>query len=418
MKEDLLSSIREKTLAQLRESGFSELTIGNYQATWNRLSRYMKRHGLDNYSSAVGERFLSDEFGIIGLKELPPNANARRRHVYVLSDMLECGAMKYRYLKKSSMVSFCGELGEPFNEFIFEQTKVKKKTTLGNYGYPLFAFYVFLRDNGLSLKTFRIQDAIRFLAKLNDEKGAVYVNDVKMSLRVFLRYLCDRKLLGDNRAEIWMAVFRGRDLCGIRVPSVYTAEEVEKLLDSIDRSTAIGKRDYAMIMLAAKCGLRSSDIRGLRFVNLIWEQNRISIIQAKTGVPLDLPMSEGVGTAIIDYIKNGRPDVNSQFVFLRANAPYVAMTASALVGVVKARLLNTGININGRSCGPHALRHSLATNLLGLNTPLPVISGVLGHSLTKTTLNYTRVDVSMLRKCSLEVPLAPSSFYDNLYGNL
>jgi integrase len=186
---------------------------------------------------------------------------------------------------------------------------------------------------------------------------------------------------------------------------------VEKLLASIDRGSPPGKRDYAIILIASRLGLRSGDICDLSFENLKWETNTLEIIQKKTEEPLVLPLLEDVGLAIIDYLKYARPECSStNAIFLRLIPPMGKLTKDALHSIVTNRMHAAGIKIqDGKKHGPHALRHSLASALLEANTPLPVISEVLGHTTTQSTSVYLKIDINQLRTCTLE----PPSFYWN-----
>jgi integrase len=238
-----------------------------------------------------------------------------------------------------------------------------------------------------------------------------------MTVRIFIRYLCSRGLLINNRSEQWMSLLKLRQVYQPKIPSVYTVEEVESLIGAVDRGHPQGKRDYAMILLAARYGLRVSDIIGMRYCNLDWEHNHIIVYQQKTGKKVVLPLSEEVGNAIIDYLQYGRPKIDLPYVFITAIAPYKELTTSLMGVTIKDYFRRAGINFTGKKHGPHALRHSLASNLLESNESLPVISEILGHSSTETTMEYLRVDLKLLRQCALDVPFVPSSFYGNLYGN-
>ena len=187
------------------------------------------------------------------------------------------------------------------------------------------------------------------------------------------------------------------------LPSVYTAEEVSKTLAEIDLGNPGGKRDYAIILLIARLGLRASDVANLCFENINWELNKISFYQVKTKKQIELPLLKDVGESIIEYMKYGRPDCDSNHVFVRHRAPIHEFTAAAVGSAVHRHLLKAGIKTEGRHHGAHALRHSLAGRLLENKIPLPVISEILGHSSMETTLTYLRVDIDQLRNCALEV---------------
>ena len=164
-----------------------------------------------------------------------------------------------------------------------------------------------------------------------------------------------------------------------------------------------GIRDYAIILLIARLGLRSSDVANLRFSNIDWESDRIRLTQVKTGNPLELPLLSDVGEAIINYLKNARPKTESDHVFIRVQPPYTEFRSGAVGALVQEHLLRSGIHLEGRKTGSHALRHSLASRLLEHEIPLPVISEILGHVNTQTTMTYLRIDINELKKCALEV---------------
>lgn len=175
------------------------------------------------------------------------------------------------------------------------------------------------------------------------------------------------------------------------------------MLDVIDRGNPAGKRDYAIILLVARLGLRTLDIKHLKLDNLKWSDNRIELIQSKTSGVLSLPLLPDVGWAIIDYLKNGRPKVECPYVFLRHLAPLEPFSDQDRLHqiVVKyMRLAKIPISPQKKK-GMHSLRHTLASRLLEKNTPLSVISDILGHVSSDSTAVYLKVNVDMLRECAL-----------------
>jgi integrase len=189
------------------------------------------------------------------------------------------------------------------------------------------------------------------------------------------------------------------------LPSSFSPDEVERLLAVVDRDSPLGKRDYAILSLAAKLGLRSGDIRALRFEHIDWENNTIRFVQNKTGEPLSLPLLPDVGWAIIDYIQHGRPVSDTPEIFVRQVPPHVPMRYydSLMVKYLQKANISTE---RVRHHGLHALRHSLATTLLEQETPIHVIQEVLGHLDSNTTQRYISVDVEQLKSCAMEVPYA------------
>ncbi len=187
-------------------------------------------------------------------------------------------------------------------------------------------------------------------------------------------------------------------------------------MGSIDRGNATGKRNYAIVLLAARLGLRASDIANLKFENLLWEKSSLVFEQYKTGKPIEMPILAEIGNAIIDYLKYGRAKSDERFVFLIAQSPYKPINKGAITGIVHSYFVKSGVNIAHRRHGPHALRHSLAGVLLEKETILPVISEVLGHQSTASTSYYLRIDLKSMSKCPLEVPPVAAPFYQQKGG--
>jgi integrase len=201
-----------------------------------------------------------------------------------------------------------------------------------------------------------------------------------------------------------------------KIPSIYTANEIKTLIAAADRCSAVGKRDYTIILLAARLGMRASDIANLKFENIFWEQNKINLTQFKTGQKLELPLLAEVGNAIVDYLKYSRPKSDEPFLFLCARSPFNSIHTPVVTKIVENMFVKTGINTKDRKHGPHALRHSLAGRLLERQTILPVISEVLGHKNIESTRFYLRIDLTSLRQCVLEVPGVSPGFYTQKGG--
>jgi site-specific recombinase XerD len=278
------------------------------------------------------------------------------------------------------------------------------RKTLGSYDKYIGKFLLYLEGEQVAglceANRMHIIDFCKTAAKQNG--GGAY--NISCSLRVFLRYL---HRIGIHREDLSLYVpsFTHQRLS--KLPSILTNEEKESILKCIDRGNAMGKRDYAIILTAMRPGLRSADIRGLTFGNIHWERNPIEIVTQKTKSALTLPLLEDVGCAFIDYVKKVRPNTESPVIFQTHTAPTAPLSAPAVSGIVKKYAGKAGINTSPeRRLGPHIMRNTLASALPEANVPLPEISGILGHSGTRTTQNYyLRIGIKQLQQCSLEPPL-------------
>jgi site-specific recombinase XerD len=232
--------------------------------------------------------------------------------------------------------------------------------------------------------------------------------NVVSALRVLFRFWKQENILYDDFEELF-------DTCRVRraerIPSFYTTEEIMKVESSISRSSAVGKRDYAMLLLATRLGLRASDIAGLQFSNIDWDKGNITIMMKKTQKSIELPLLVEVGHAIIEYLRNGRPISILQNVFLSSRAPYMGATEAIVCAAIAQIICHSGIDTSNKHHGPHSLRHSLASTLLNNGTELPIISEVLGHKSTQSTMLYLKIDINSLQKCALPVPVVPKEFY-------
>ena len=228
-----------------------------------------------------------------------------------------------------------------------------------------------------------------------------YISTVLYVMKNYLSFLKD---MGIVKADLSALLPHVRILRNAFIPHVWKTDDVRKLLASIDRSAAKGKRDFTILLLAARLGLRVGDIRNLRLSNLNWNRKIIALSMQKTGQPLELPILDDIGWAIIDYLKNGRPQTKCDRLFVRHRAPYDAFGENdSFYNELHRYMQSAGITPpSGVHCGLHSLRNTLARNMLEAKAPLPVISETLGHSNINTTSIYLKIELDGLRKCALD----------------
>lgn len=187
--------------------------------------------------------------------------------------------------------------------------------------------------------------------------------------------------------------------------SYYNNDEIERLLNSVDITTSIGKRDYLILSILVYLGFRISDVVELKLSDINWNLNTISIVQQKTQNNLTLPLIDEVKYPLLDYLKNVGKDVDEDYIFITNNAPIGKYNSKGFWHIVTKYMDKANIDYTNKHHGTHSLRHSLASNLLKDNIPITTISSVLGHSAIKTTQKYLTIDTNNLKELSLEVNL-------------
>ena len=219
------------------------------------------------------------------------------------------------------------------------------------------------------------------------------------ALRSFFQYA---RSIGKVKLDLAAAVPVVPNWTMTTIPRAIAAHQVRQLLASIDRSTAAGRRDYAILLLLARLGLRSGEVVLLELDDIDWNAGQLSV-HGKAGQRGELPLPTEVGKAIAEYLKNGRPQSTSRRLFLRAKAPVCGFRGASGVGsMVRHRLQRAGID--APTHGAHQFRHGLACELLRQGVSLGEIGELLGHRSPETTRIYAKVDLKALRTLALPWP--------------
>jgi integrase/recombinase XerD len=274
------------------------------------------------------------------------------------------------------------------------------EVTIRNY-----ALYIrrFLEDRygvgPLALSHLRANDILRFLLRQAPGRYKKRTKILTTALRSFLRYTRAR---GEIEHDLAAAVPTVPNWSMTSIPRGIATDQVRQLLAGIDRSTAIGRRDYAILLLLARLGLRSSEVVFLELDDIDWTVGKLRI-RAKGGQRLELPLPADVGKAIAAYLRHGRPQSASRRVFLRAKAPLRGLQGPCGLGsIVRCHLMRTGVD--APTYGAHQFRHGLATRMLRQGCSLGEIGELLGHHSLEATRIYTKVHLDALRKLALPWP--------------
>jgi integrase/recombinase XerD len=272
-------------------------------------------------------------------------------------------------------------------------------STVSNHRYTVQCFLQHLDTKGIVLNDIHPSHLESYITKTGQRLSRRGLQRDIGALRGFLRFLAI-----DGRAPDGLAnqidtprVYRHEQL-----PRALPWETVRALLRSLDRTSAIGLRDYAIFLLIASYGLRSSEVVGITLDDIRWRHASLRIQQPKTSSSLDLPLTNEVASAIVKHLRRTPPPSPYRRIFLRMCAPIGVLNPSAVADAFRSLVRKSGLRIPFES--PHCLRHSVAVHLLKNGTPLKTIGDILGHRSAQSTSTYLRLATGDLREVPLPVP--------------
>lgn len=273
-----------------------------------------------------------------------------------------------------------------------EQERGLSQATLHNY-LPVIRCFLFERfgSDGVVLNEIDASDVTQFVLRYARTMGCRRAQLMTSALRGFFRFLYFR---GDIASDLASSVPTVADWKMSELPKSLEPEEVERLLQNCDRCAAIGQRDYTVLILLARLGLRAGEVVAMKLDDINWEAGLITI-RGKGARHDQLPIPQDVGEALATYLRHGRPPCDTRRVFVRARAPRRGFSSSvAIADIVRRALTRAGLDPIRK--GAHLLRHSLATKMLRQGACLAEIGEILRHSTQNTTEIYTKVDLAAL----------------------
>lgn len=396
---DLISGLEQELL----RLGYTKGSMTFYRRRWNQLMAYAEDRGECYYTEQLGMDFLKEFFGITQedfSRTLPQAETQEIRVVRMVGDFQLHHAVLRRYLKHKEILTtpFLVDIRNRFRSSC--EKKGYSQVTTEHYVKQSSYLMDYLAAQGMDDFTEVTLDTVH--AYIRTLAGFSYktVEQHICSLRAFFRFLYQEGAIPDDLAAK-MPMVKARKQTAI--PSVWTHEELKQLIEAIDRGSPKGRRDYAIILIACRLGLRCTDIKNLCFENFNWTEKKLCFTQSKTGQPIELPLVPDVGWAVIDYLKYGRPKVDSNRIFVRHMAPFLPFAeGDHLDQLIRAYMVRAHIPMRGKHRGMHSLRHTMASVLLEKDIPLPVISDIIGHLDTNSTAVYLKVDMERLVECPLD----------------
>jgi site-specific recombinase XerD len=243
------------------------------------------------------------------------------------------------------------------------------------------------------------QDVTAFMLQQARRYSVGHTQLIASALRSFFRSLRQQALIGSDLAQCVLTPARRRLST---LPKFINADDVERLLQGVDQKTPEGLRNYAILLLLARLGLRAAEVAALTLNDLDWDAGEI-IVYGKSRRCDHLPLPYEVGQALANYLRNGRPSCSTRCVFVRHRAPKRGFANGHAVGTIVRRALGRA-GLNPAHKGAHLLRHSLATRLLRNGASLAEIGELLRHRDLNTTQIYAKVDEIALSKLALPWP--------------
>jgi len=386
-------------LGQLRENGFAASAIERTSRLARYLSNFMEQNDLQTYDESVGSNFLDD---ICQRRAASTQLNIKLFIVRMNAILHGEGLITHRKMSKPEELPIglenllicykehCSEAGLHF-------------ATIQAYEKRCHMFLYFMADDGVcdsdGITTACVSEACLRLPSKCDYAA----------IRTFLRFLSKANYTDRDYSFIVPHYKRPQPM-----PSVYSIEELQQIEAAVNLSAPSGKRNYAMLLLSTRLGIRTGDIVTMTFDEFDFRSETVRITQQKTGAPLELPMPSVIREALLDYIKSARGNSISQYVFLSVHPPFTKITGTNFGRIVRSVIKNAGVNPGHRRSGPHAMRSSLASSMINDNVPYEVVRRALGHTGINAIKSYARLDAERLKLYTLEPPVATGCFADIL----
>lgn len=399
MEQKLISELVQIALSQLTSMGLADGTIKSYRI---RAFHPLEKFYVDKRKNLYDSRIMIElhklylhqyERGEISKKSF----NWRFRGIGIIDEIYNTGYFEWKVFsqkKKEKLADFYENI---IADFINTLTCSNKRKS--NYESIVRHFIVFMVENGK--KDFSLIDSTflrDFLIEISSAKSKS-MDDVITALKKLFQYLNENSFT-ENQYYTILAAPRTR---ARKVRPCMDTEELALMMNCIARNTPEGKRDYAILILAATTGLRAGDIASLTLDCIDWHKNELQFIQGKTSEAILLPLQKIAGMAIADYILNARPKTGLDILFLRSCAPYTGFHDGVSVASIFRKYLKKSdlVHKTGDGRTMHGIRRMIGTEMTAEGTPVMTVSQVLGHSGMAATKYYISLDVTGMRKCTL-----------------
>lgn len=367
---------------------------------------YFSEHSITVYSEKDGNDCIAYYLHLFQERAInQTKLRTIRKVIVMMTSIMNNGTYVWTYEPSIHAALLSPKLQKIMDDYSkYLESRNCSPTTLRGLKPVIKHFLSYVSNLGFdNLKKLKISDVNRYIPALSNSYKNV--GACLSILRAFGHYLSDEGICSvDLESLLTVKVpFRKKIYTG------FSQNEISDILSAPDTTTSLGKRDYAIMMLATHTGLRGIDVLTLKYSDIDWKQKEIHLIQSKTSKPIILPVSVNVLNAIARYILEARPVNNStDIIFLRSRMPHDPLRTWSAHSIIKRNAKTANIEWSpSERKGFHTMRRTLASRMLSTNVPLDTIKEVLGHSSTDSTRPYLGAELSKLGECPLSLELIP-----------
>lgn len=403
MKETNLSQLIEKAEKEVIDFGYSKSLIEIYNNCFDELKLYFNQQSIEYFERDLAINYVKNKFKIT---EINSKSKTRWRWLYLracemLDDINNGNKIKkcYLHLYNHRNVLNNPEYNNVLNTFVEYLINIGLSDNVTN---PMLhqnkRFLIFLENRKIdNLKSLNYNLLLDFITTMPPKRKTR--NLYLYYLRTFLGYLYEKKFINE---DLSLLISNFKIVKNDKVPSVWDFKDVKMLLNSIDKTTAKGKRDYAIIVLALTTSMRGIDIVKLKISNIDFINNKISFIQQKTKNSVTLPLLESTKEAIKDYILEARPNSKYENLFLTVESiPTPISRTGTLTNIIQSYVNKINLNINQKR-GIHSFRHTVLNYLFNDNeTSITTITEISGHIKPESLNPYIKTDFKKLKEFTL-----------------
>lgn len=400
MKEELITTLVEKTLKEVKKFGYVENSYKIFERHYKNLIKFYNEKKIENYSYETSVLFLKEKWNIDITQGNYSYWQSRKcRAIKILDDVYNHRELRIRYNYTSIILSDNNQI--LLNKYLDYNQKIGLSSkNINGIKQFISRFLKHLEDNKINVSALNVLNINEYLLSFKSI-SKISLKDYIFMLKEFLNYLFENNIIDKNYKNQLPSIKRPKNS---KLPSVWSFDELNQVINSIDRTSYNGKRDYAIILLAITTALRGYDIINLKLTDINFKENIITVIQEKTKREIIIPLMDKTKEALLDYINNARPTSNYPHIFLSCNAISRPITNTSALSTMLKRYSNKIGLTNNKKRGIHSLRHTTLNFLFNDNeTSLTTITEISGHYNPDSLNAYIKTDAKRLAEFTLNI---------------